>query len=211
MKKIIQILLICLIIAGTIVIATVGFNVGTKYSENTQISINIGKKFEVNDIKQITNEVFKNQTALVQVIELYEDMVQITIEEATSEQIEKLNTKINEKYEIENAISDIGVMQSANVRLRDIAKPYILPISIASIIIILYTMIVYRKLGVWKVLYTMAINIVVPQAILISLYAVIRLPINRLTVIISIIVYIISITWMTWHLNEVKDKLGEKK
>lgn len=211
MKKIIQILLICLIIAGTIVIATVGFNVGTKYSENTQISINIGKKFEVNDIKQITNEVFKNQTALVQVIELYEDMVQITIEEATSEQIEELNTKINEKYEIENAISDIGVMQSANVRLRDIAKPYILPISIASIIIILYTMIVYRKLGVWKVLYTMAINIVVPQAILISLYAVIRLPINRLTVIISIIVYIISITWMTWHLNEVKDKLGEKK
>lgn len=211
MKKIIQILLICLIIAGTIVIATVGFNVGTKYSENTQISINIGKKFEVNDIKQITNEVFKNQTALVQVIELYEDMVQITIEEATSEQIEELNTKINEKYEIENAISDIGVMQSANVRLRDIAKPYILPISIASIIIILYTMIVYRKLGVWKVLYTMAINIVVPQAILISLYAVIRLPINRLTVIISIIVYIISITWMTWHLNEVKYKLEEKK
>lgn len=211
MKKIIQILLICLIIAGTIVIATVGFNVGTKYSENTQISINIGKKFEVNDIKQITNKVFKNQTALVQVIELYEDMVQITIEEATSEQIEELNTKINEKYEIENAISDIGVMQSANVRLRDIAKPYILPISIASIIIILYTMIVYRKLGVWKVLYTMAINIVVPQAILISLYAVIRLPINRLTVIISIIVYIISITWMTWHLNEVKYKLEEKK
>lgn len=211
MKKIIQILLICLIIAGTIVIATVGLNVGTKYSENTQISINIGKKFEVNDIKQITNEVFKNQTVLVQVIELYEDMVQVTVEEATSEQIEELNTKINEKYEIENAISDIGVMQNSNVRLRDIAKPYILPISIASIIIILYTMIVYRKLGVWKVLYTMAINIVAPQAILISLYAVTRLPINRLTVIISIIVYIISITWMSWHLNEVKDKLGEKK
>ncbi|MGN1326745.1 MAG: hypothetical protein ACI4VQ_01495 [Clostridia bacterium] len=209
MKKIIQILLICLIIAGTIVIATVGLNVGVKYSENTQISINIGKKFEINDIKQITNEVFKNQTVLVQVIELYEDMVQITVEEATSEQIEELNTKINEKYEIENTISDIEVMQNANIRLRDIVKPYILPISIASIIIIVYTMIVFRKLGIWKVLYTMAINIVAPQAILFSLYAVTRLPVNRLTAIISIIVYIISVTWMTWHLYEVKDKKTE--
>lgn len=211
MKKTIQILLICLIIAGTIVIATVGLNVGTKYSENTQISINIGQKFEISDIKQITDEVFKNQTVLVQAIELYEDMVQITVKEATSEQIEELNTKINEKYQIENTISDIGVMQNANIRLRDIIKPYILPISIVSVITILYTMIIYRKLGVWKVLYTMAINIVAPQAILVSLYAVTRLPINRLTAIISIIVYIISITWMTWHLYEVKNKRETEK
>lgn len=211
MKKIIQILLICLIIAGTIVIATVGLNVGIKYSENTQISINIGKEFEVSDIKQITDEVFKKQTVLVQVIELYEDMVQITVEEATSEQIESLNTKINEKFEIENTISDIGVIQNANVRLRDIVKPYILPVSIVSIITILYTMIVYRKLGVWKVLYTMVMNIVASQAILISLYAVTRLPINRLTAIISIIVYIVSITLMPWHLNNVKENLEEKK
>lgn len=211
MKKTIQILLICLIIAGTIVIATVGLNVGTKYSENTQISINIGQKFEISDIKQITDEVFKNQTVLVQAIELYEDMVQITVKEATSEQIEELNTKINEKYQIENTISDIGVMQNANIRLRDIIKPYILPISIVSVITILYTMIIYRKLGIWKVLYTMAINIVAPQAILVSLYAVTRLPINRLTAIISIIVYIISITWMTWHLYEVKNKRETEK
>ena len=39
MKKVIQILLICLIIAGIIVISTIGFNVGTKYAENTQINI----------------------------------------------------------------------------------------------------------------------------------------------------------------------------
>ena len=43
MNKIIKILLVCLFIAGIIVISTIGFNVGTKYSENTQIGINIGK------------------------------------------------------------------------------------------------------------------------------------------------------------------------
>ena len=37
----------CLIIAGVIIVATIGFNVGTKYSETTQISIKIGKEFDL--------------------------------------------------------------------------------------------------------------------------------------------------------------------
>ena len=57
MKKTIQILLICLIIAGIIVISTIGFNVGTKYAENTQININIGTEFQIKDIRKITDEV----------------------------------------------------------------------------------------------------------------------------------------------------------
>ena len=98
MKKIIKILLVCLFIAGIIVIATIGFNVGTKYSENTQIGINIGKEFDINDIKAITDEVFGNQRALIQKVEMYQDMVQINVEEASEEQIADLNTKINEKF-----------------------------------------------------------------------------------------------------------------
>ena len=60
MKKIVQVLLICLIIAGIIVISTVGFNVGLKYSEHIEISINVGSQFNVADIKAITKEVFGN-------------------------------------------------------------------------------------------------------------------------------------------------------
>ena len=51
MKKIVQVLLICLIIAGIIVISTVGFNVGLKYSEHIEISINVGSQFNVADIR----------------------------------------------------------------------------------------------------------------------------------------------------------------
>ena len=58
MKKIVQVLLIFLIIAGIIVISTAGFNVGLKYSEHTEISINVGSQFNVADIKAITKEVF---------------------------------------------------------------------------------------------------------------------------------------------------------
>ncbi len=194
MKRVVSILLICLLIAGIIVIAVKGFNVGLKYSENTQIAINIRKTFEINDIKQITSEVFKGQRVIIQKVELYEDMVQITVKEASEGQINELNTKINEKYELENSIDDVEVVQNANVRLRTLIKPYILPISILSIVTILYAMIVYRKQGILYVLYTTAMAIVAPQAILSSLYAVTRIPINRLTSIIAVVVYIASIT-----------------
>lgn len=127
MKKVIRILLICLIIAGTIVISTIGFNVGTKYSENTQININIGTEFKIEDIRNITNEVFGNTSVLIQQVELYKDMVQITVENATDEQISTLNDKINAKYNIENQLSDISVTNNSNVRLRNIVRPYILP------------------------------------------------------------------------------------
>lgn len=194
MKRVVSILLICLLIAGIIVIAVKGFNVGLKYSENTQIAINIGKTFEINDIKQITSEVFKGQRVIIQKVELYEDMVQITVKEASEGQINELNTKINEKYELENSIDDVEVVQNVNVRLRTLIKPYILPISILSIVTTLYAMIVYRKQGILYVLYTTAMAIVAPQAILSSLYAVTRIPINRLTSIIAVVVYIASIT-----------------
>lgn len=211
MKKVIQILLICLIIAGIIVISTIGFNVGTKYSENTQININIGTEFQIGDIREITNEVFNNTPVIIQQVELYKDMVQITIKSATEEQISNLNDKINEKYNLENKISDIIVSNNPNVRLRNIVKPYIVPVAIVSVIAVVYAMIMYRKLGIWKVLYEIAMSIVAPQAILSSFYAVTRLPINRLTVAISIIIYIASITIPMVRMAKVKEEHSEQK
>ena len=212
MKKIVQVLLICLIIAGIIVISTAGFNVGLKYSEHIEISINVGSQFNVADIKAITKEVFGNTNVLVQQVELYKDMVQITVKEATEEQISSLNDKINEKYEIENQLTDIKIIHISNVRLRSIVKPYILPISIVSIITIVFAMIVFRKLGALKVAYEVATSIVAPQAILASLYAVTRIPINRLTSIIAIIIFIISIILPMVKMNkEREEKLSTVK
>ena len=214
MKKVIKILLVCLFIAGIIVISTLGFNVGTKYSENTQIGINIGKEFNIKDIKEITDEVFKGQRVLIQQVEMYKDMVQINVKDATEQQISDLNSKLNEKFEINNALTDVEVTHNANVKLKSIIKPYIIPMSIISIIVIIYTMIAFRKLGAFKVLYNTAMAIIIPEATLISLYAVARIPVNRLTMILGIIVYIMSITLNIVYLIKVqkgKEKEKNKK
>ena len=201
----------CLIIAGVIVVATIGFNVGTKYSETTQISIKIGKEFEIKDIQKIASEVFDKQNVLVQYVELYKDMVQITVKDASEEQIKNLNEKVNEKYEISNEISDILVTEQSNVRLRDIAKPYIIPVVTVSIITILYVMIAFRKLGVWQVLYNTLMNMVSTQAILAGIYAVARIPVNRLTMVIAMVLYIASIVLNIVYLNKVKTNKEEEK
>ncbi len=196
MKKIAQIILICLVLAGIIVIATLGFNVGVRYGENTQININIGKEFDSKDIKNIAKEVFGNQSVIVEYVEIYKDVVQITVKDATDEQIEELNNKINEKYELSNDLSnpdDVLVARNANTRLRDLVMPYILPISISAAIIVIYEVIRFRKLGVWKVLYGAVLAIIAPQAVLFSIYAIARIPVNRLTAAISIALYMLSV------------------
>lgn len=211
MKKIISILLMCLIIAGVIIVATIGFNVGTKYSETTQISVKIGKEFEIKDIQKIANEVFEKQDVLVQYVELYKDMVQITVKDASEEQIKNLNEKINEKYEINNEISDILVTKQSNVKLRDIAKPYIIPVATVSIITVLYVMVTFRRLGIGQVLYNTLMNMVSTQAILAGIYAVMRIPINRLTMVIAIILYMASIGLNIVYLNKVRTNKEEEK
>ncbi|MDO4391561.1 MAG: hypothetical protein Q4C11_00470 [Clostridium sp.] len=211
MKKIIQIVLMCLIIAGVIIVATIGFNVGTKYSETTQISIKIGKEFDLKDIKAITNEVFEKQNTQIQYVELYKDMVQITVKEASEEQIKTLNEKINEKYEISNELSNVLVTRQSNVRLRDIVKPYIVPVAIVSAITIVYVMIAFRKLGIWQVLYNTLMNMVAPQAIFAGFYAVTRIPVNRLTVVIAILIYIASIMLNIVYLNKIEQNKEQQK
>ena len=196
MKKIAQIILICLVLAGIIVIATLGFNVGVRYGENTQININIGKEFDSKDIKNIAKEVFGNQSVIVEYVEIYKDVVQITVKDATDEQIAELNNKINEKYELSNDLSnadDVLVARNANTRLRDLVMPYILPISISAAIIVIYEVIRFRKLGVWKVLYEAILAIIAPQAVLFSIYDIARIPVNRLTAAISIALYMLSV------------------
>ena len=211
MKKIIQIVLMCLIIAGVIIVATIGFNVGTKYSETTQISIKIGKEFDLKDIKAITNEVFEKQNTQIQYVELYKDMVQITVKEASEEQIKTLNEKINEKFEISNELSNVLVTRQSNVRRRDIVKPYIVPVAIVSAITIVYVMIAFRKLGIWQVLYNTLMNMVAPQAIFAGFYAVTRIPVNRLTVVIAILIYIASIMLNIVYLNKIEQNKEQQK
>lgn len=208
MKKIVYAILACIIIAGIAITFTVGVNVDIIYSKNVEIDIYIGKTVELEEIKQLAKEVFQNEKIMVQEIELFKDMVSIKMPEKSDEElkesIEKLNTKINEKYGTENKVEDnIAIIHNPKIKLSSIIKPYIIPVGISMIIIMIFVGIRYKKLGMIKIIANYILWTGVVASVYLSLIAITRIPINRLTIPIGLTLYIITITSLSF-MNERK-------
>ena len=193
-KKIIYILLALIIVAGAIMTCVKGFNVDTMYTDNVRLYVYIQKEFENNDIKQIAKEVFGTDEIVVQKVEVYKDMAVITIKQKDVNNInaelknlvEQLNTKINEKYEIKNTTDDIIIL-----------KPYIMPVTINTIIILIYAFIRYMELGSLKTVGKYLLAIIVPELVYASILVICRIPINKFVAPIGLLVYAISIVTVT--------------
>ena len=156
MKKVIYGILACVIVVGIIITATIGLNVDIVYSKNVEIDAYIGKTADIKDIKQIAKEVFGGEKMIVQKIELFDDMFSITMkdksDEELNEKVEQFVSKLNEKYSTElKADNDITIVHNPKIRLSSIIKPYILPIAISTVIILVFAGIRYRKLGILKI------------------------------------------------------------
>ncbi len=211
MKNKYWIILACLVVLAIVIVISKGFNVGLKYSENEIISLEIEKEFEIADIKKITDEVFGNKEVIIQKVELYKDIVQITVDSVTDEQLQSLNEKINEKYEISNDTKNISVVHNANTRLSQIAKKYIIPIVVASLVVLAYEIIKFNKLGILNVIKFNLLFLVIPQLVLASIYAICRIPVNYYAVIVSLCIYIISEYEVMKKFQTQKEEIKSKK
>lgn len=188
-----------IILAGIIITCMFGFNFSLIYNNHKEIDIYIGKEFENIDIYEITKEVVGNQRIIVQKVELYQDMASISVKDISDEQLETLNSKINEKYQTENKVENLLITSVSNVRGRDLINPYLLPIGISFGIIAIYLlvyMLVYKKMGKnIKILSTLLKSlgsIIGIQLLYLSIISITRLPINRLTIPTGIILYAIT-------------------
>lgn len=110
----------------------------------------------------------------------------IKVSSVNEEQIESLVTKINEKYSLELTSADIAVQYNSNVQIRDIISPYVVPLIIATALIVVYYSIRFR--GV-KEIVELLVKLIFAEGIVYSIYAITRLPIDVLTMPIVMIVY----------------------
>ena len=208
MKKVIYAILICIIIAGIVIINTIGLKADIIYSKNVELDIYLGKYFEKFDIQNIVNEIFPNERAIIQEVELFQDMVSITLQdnrtkEDLNKKVEELNTKLNEKYEIENKVEDIKITHNPKIKLSSILTPYIITLGISILIILIYVGIRYRKIGLVKTLLTYILSIISVEMLLLSVIAITRFPVNRLVIPIGLLLFVIVITVLGF-LNEKK-------
>lgn len=199
MKKIVYAILICIIIAGIVIIATIGLNADIIYSKNVEIDVYLGKTFEKNDIKNIVNDVFPNERVIIQEIEMFGDMFSITLTDNRSEEelntkVDELTTKINEKYEVELSEDDIDVVHNAKIRLSSIILPYVYILAIAIVLVLVFVGFRYKKLGVIKTLATYLLSIAASELVLLSIIAITRFPINRMVIPAGLLVFVVVVT-----------------
>lgn len=217
LKKIFYGVSLLIIIFGIIMMLTVGFNFSLRYQDNTRMELNLGKSFDIKDIKQITDEVFGKQKVILQKVEIYEDTVAVTTTEVTDEQKQSFVDKINEKYELERKVDNLNIVQQPHTRGRDLCKKYITPGLIAFIFISIYILVRYKKIDSFKTLVEFIKYEILTVAVYFSIIAVCRIPISPITMPIAVLavmlvlVGFISVCEDRLEKNIKKEKEEQKK
>ena len=200
--KILILLIVIIIVVGIAITLTKGLNFDLRYEDTKKVELYLQKEFEISDIKQITNEVMPDQPVLIQKVEVFEDTISIISKDITDEQKNNLVNKINEKYGTELTADSIQIESIPHTRGRDIIKPYILPFVIATVIILVYIAIRYYKLGVMKILLETIGILILAQALLLSIMAITRIPVGRVTIPLVIAIYILTLLGITSYFEK---------
>lgn len=186
-----------IMLVGIAITLTIGLNFDLRFQNAQKVELYLKKEFEVSDIKKIAEETITDQSVMIQKVEVYEDSVSIIAKEITEEQKQNLINKANEKYGTELSAEETEIVSIPNTRGRDLVKPYIAPIIVATVIILGYMALRYRKLGAVKTIMKAIVTLVVVQVVLLSIIAITRIPIGRLTMPMVITVYLLTVAVLT--------------
>jgi len=181
-KKIVVALIAVILIAGLICAGARGFNVDAMYANATKINAYIGKDFDKDAVKEIAKEIFTGKEVLVQKVRPFQDVVSITTSGVEEWQIEELTKRLNEQYELSLEKEDIVQTQLPYMELKDMLTQYIVPLAIGFLLAFAYMGVRFRKLGVIKTMGISIGSLVVGEAMLVSLYAITRLPVNMFAI-----------------------------
>lgn len=211
-KMIIYIVIALIILVGIASIFAFKLNYTLMYNEHTTIKVYLGKAYNLEDIKQIVEETLGKQETIYQEIETFGDSLAITVKDVTDEQVSNLESKLKEKYDIESTEQILQTNKIGHLRAKDIVKPYIVPVLIATIIVLVYIAIRYIKLGIFKTVCTLLLRLVVSEALLLSIIAIFRMPIGIYTMPIAILLYlgVILFTTISYE-NKLANKIANEK
>ena len=196
-NKIISAILLIVLVAGIVVIALKGLNYELKYSDSKELDLYIAKQVSVKDVKQIVREVLGNIPLSVREIEEYGDAVAVIAKDISDEQKSEIINKVNEKYGTEIDSESAQIITLSHIQGRDIVKKYILPFTLSTVIILVYLIIRYYRLGIVKVLLKSIFAIVLTQVELLSVLAITRIPVGNTTTLLVLTVYMITLVALT--------------
>ena len=184
--------LLLVIVIGLIIVVTIGLQYSLAYSRNSRLYMHIPTEFNIEDIRPIVNDVFENQATHVQTRSLEPSILIITARRISEEQENEIVRRINEKYEVETTSGEeTFITTNGNVRGRNIVRPYIGHVTIAVLAILSYALIRYKGIGTLEVTGIVLGMLVFSQALYLSILAITRIPISRLTMPISLTLFVV--------------------
>ena len=192
-----------IIITGIVFASTKGFKLDIDFKGGTNITANINAQFKNTDIEKIVEKTTKSKP-LVQKVSAAETMVSITTDVISNEQSTEIVKALKESYKSIKDEPSVRNVQPAYTK--ELIASATKAIVIGVIFIIIYIAIRFKTLGV-----SAAIAAVLALGhdvlIMLSIYAIFRLPINSVCVaaILTIVGYSINDTVIVY------DRIRENK
>lgn len=202
-KKIILLGIILLIIAGIVVVALKGVKVSLILQQHEELNIYIGKPTDINDMKDICKEVFKDKSFIVRNLDVFTDAYSINVESVINEEKDELIDKVNEKFGVNVTLDDISEKNVSNIRIRDIIKPYIKPALISTVLMAVYLIIRFRKENAFKLLGKISGIIILTESVIFSIIAVLRIPLSATMINLMAAIAIIEVCL---YINKLENK-----
>jgi preprotein translocase subunit SecF len=211
-KKAIYLIAVIVIVIGIIVTAVQKTNFSLMYEEHTRIDVFLNEAYNLDEIKEIVSEVFPNEEVTYQEIETFKDSLAISIANVSDEQFTTFKEKIQEKYELEDVDTSVTKTIVPHYRIRDFVKPYIIPMIIVTLITLAYVGIRYLNLGVIRIVLTLALRLVVSEAVFASIIEIFRIPVGIYAIPVALVLYIVvTIITVTGYENELTTKKEKEK
>lgn len=195
-SKVLFIIAVLIIMIGAIVVATAGFKFGLMYEEHSRIEVYIEKEYNVDDVTNIIKEVLGEGKVISQEVETFNNDMSFTVSNISEEQAKTLTAKINEKYEMAESTESIIVIDEPHTKMSDIMKPYVMPLVISTVVVVVYLMIRFRKEGALNVALFSILAVTILQALYYSIIAICRIPVSKITMPLSLLVYLITVSWV---------------
>ncbi len=201
-KKIIIFGVILLMLAGLIVVALKGFKVSLMFGKHETIEIKLDKAMDFETMEQISKDVFQKKDFTLKELEVFGDSAQINVEAITDEEKTTLINQINEKFEVSKTVEDLKIYSVSNKRIRDVVKPYIVPMISAFVVIFIYVLIRFRKINGIQLILEFVKTAILTEVILLSVIAVIRFPVTDGLIAILMLIPILELIIATFKGEE---------
>ena len=201
-KKIGLLVSIVLIIIGAIIFVSIGFNYDLSYGAVKRIRVPMKNDFSLQDYKTIAKEIYGN--AEVETISTFREGVSIKVKDTSDEQLDTLVTKINEKYGYEYKREDIQVTEIPKVEAFSIIRQAIIPVIITLLVVLVYMIIRYKKLGILYVVLNLLVPAIITPLLVLSIYLICRIPVTNVLLPILLTVYAGSIVYSTKQCEDKK-------